>query len=185
MNPLAILTNLRFQDVIDILFLTFVAYHLYLWFWGTKAFKALVGLLVLGTRAGTVGYARAPSLPPPCRAAHRPRCVGVPAHAADHRSLRRRYVEADDDVPRRGCPVRFPGAPADHARDQGVERSHEGHGPRRGSPVDRHLRRRLRCSLPFPAKTRILAQAGMANPRRQRHHAGYYARSGSMGATRF
>jgi uncharacterized protein (TIGR00159 family) len=48
MNPLAILTNLRFQDVIDILFLTFVAYHLYLWFWGTKAFKALVGLLVLG-----------------------------------------------------------------------------------------------------------------------------------------
>lgn len=48
MHPLAILANLRFQDVIDILFLTFVAYHLYLWFWGTKAFKALVGLLVLG-----------------------------------------------------------------------------------------------------------------------------------------
>ncbi len=48
MNPIAILANLRFQDVIDILFLTFVAYHLYLWFWGTKAFKALVGLLVLG-----------------------------------------------------------------------------------------------------------------------------------------
>ena len=48
MNPIAILANLRFQDVIDILFLTLVAYHLYLWFWGTKAFKALVGLLVLG-----------------------------------------------------------------------------------------------------------------------------------------
>jgi uncharacterized protein (TIGR00159 family) len=48
MHPLAILANLRLQDVIDILFLTLVAYHLYLWFWGTKAFKALVGLLVLG-----------------------------------------------------------------------------------------------------------------------------------------
>jgi uncharacterized protein (TIGR00159 family) len=48
MNPVAILTNFRLQDIFDILFLTFVAYHLYLWFWGTKAFKALVGLLVLG-----------------------------------------------------------------------------------------------------------------------------------------
>ena len=44
----AILTDLRFQDVLDILFLAVVAYHLYLWFWGTKAFKALVGLLALG-----------------------------------------------------------------------------------------------------------------------------------------
>ncbi len=40
--------DLRFQDVLDILFLCMVAYHLYLWFKGTKAFKALVGLLVLG-----------------------------------------------------------------------------------------------------------------------------------------
>lgn len=48
MNPIAIVANIRFQDVLDILFLTLVAYHLYLWFQGTKAFKALVGLLVLG-----------------------------------------------------------------------------------------------------------------------------------------
>ena len=32
----------------DILFLSVLVYHLYLWFWGTKAFKALVGLLALG-----------------------------------------------------------------------------------------------------------------------------------------
>jgi len=44
----AIITNLRFQDVLDVLFLTVLAYYLYLWFWGTKAFKALVGLLALG-----------------------------------------------------------------------------------------------------------------------------------------
>ncbi|MGD2125942.1 MAG: diadenylate cyclase CdaA [Desulfobacteraceae bacterium] len=48
MQFLAILTVLRFQDVLDVLFLTVIAYHLYLWFRGTKAFKALVGLLVLG-----------------------------------------------------------------------------------------------------------------------------------------
>ncbi|MBN1105940.1 MAG: diadenylate cyclase CdaA, partial [Deltaproteobacteria bacterium] len=42
------IADLRFQDVLDILFLSVVAYHLYLWFRGTKAFKALVGLLVLG-----------------------------------------------------------------------------------------------------------------------------------------
>jgi len=48
MQPFAIISNLRIQDVLDILFLTVIVYHLYLWFWGTKAFKALVGLLVLG-----------------------------------------------------------------------------------------------------------------------------------------
>jgi uncharacterized protein (TIGR00159 family) len=48
MHFFSIMTNLRIQDVLDILFLTFVAYHLYLWFHGTKAFKALVGLLILG-----------------------------------------------------------------------------------------------------------------------------------------
>ncbi len=48
MNPFAIITDLRVQDVLDILFLTMVVYHFYLWFWGTKAFKALVGLMVLG-----------------------------------------------------------------------------------------------------------------------------------------
>ncbi len=48
MHLVAIIANLRFQDVIDILFLTVLAYHLYLWFRDTKALKALVGLLVLG-----------------------------------------------------------------------------------------------------------------------------------------
>lgn len=48
MNLISIITNLRFQDVLDILFLSVMAYYLYLWFQGTKAFKALVGLLVLG-----------------------------------------------------------------------------------------------------------------------------------------
>ena len=48
MHLVAIIANLRIQDVVDILFLTVVAYHLYLWFRGTKALKALVGLLILG-----------------------------------------------------------------------------------------------------------------------------------------
>jgi diadenylate cyclase len=48
MHIFSIITNLRFQDVLDILFLSVLVYHLYLWFWGTKAFKALVGLLALG-----------------------------------------------------------------------------------------------------------------------------------------
>ena len=48
MNLLAIIANLRLQDALDILFLSVVVYYLYLWFKGTKAFKALIGLLVLG-----------------------------------------------------------------------------------------------------------------------------------------
>jgi len=48
MNLIPIIANLRIQDVLDILFLVVVVYHLYLWFRGTKAFKALVGLLALG-----------------------------------------------------------------------------------------------------------------------------------------
>jgi len=48
MHLIAIIDNLRFQDVLDILFLAVVAYHLYLWFSGSKALKALVGLLALG-----------------------------------------------------------------------------------------------------------------------------------------
>ncbi|MBN2124654.1 MAG: diadenylate cyclase [Deltaproteobacteria bacterium] len=48
MTNFPIIANLRIQDVLDIVFLTIVTYHLYLWFRGTKAFKALVGLLVLG-----------------------------------------------------------------------------------------------------------------------------------------
>jgi uncharacterized protein (TIGR00159 family) len=48
MTLIAILQDLRFQDVLDILFLSVFSYHLYLWFRGTKAFKALVGLMVFG-----------------------------------------------------------------------------------------------------------------------------------------
>jgi uncharacterized protein (TIGR00159 family) len=44
----SIIANLRFQDILDIVFLTIVSYHLYLWFRGTKAYRALIGLLVLG-----------------------------------------------------------------------------------------------------------------------------------------
>ena len=45
MDFFAMIADLRLQDVVDILFLTVVAYYLYLWFRGTKA---LVGLVVLG-----------------------------------------------------------------------------------------------------------------------------------------
>ena len=48
MPTLSVFHHFRFQDVLDIIFLTFVAYHLYIWFYRTKAFKALVGLLGLG-----------------------------------------------------------------------------------------------------------------------------------------
>jgi len=48
MNPFGIIAHLRYQDVLDILFLTVLTYHLYIWFSGTKALKALVGLLALG-----------------------------------------------------------------------------------------------------------------------------------------
>lgn len=48
MSFLAILKDLRFQDVLDVLFLSVFSYHLYVWFRGTKALKALVGLLVFG-----------------------------------------------------------------------------------------------------------------------------------------
>ncbi len=48
MHIFSIINNLRFQDVLDVLFLSVVAYYLFLWFRGTKAFKALIGLLVLG-----------------------------------------------------------------------------------------------------------------------------------------
>ena len=49
MNILGIVRHIRPQDVIDILFITVVVYHLYKWFRSTKAFKALIGLLALGT----------------------------------------------------------------------------------------------------------------------------------------
>ena len=48
MNVIGIFRHIRPQDIIDILLITIVVYHLYKWFRDTKAFKALVGLLVLG-----------------------------------------------------------------------------------------------------------------------------------------
>lgn len=47
-NTILMITNIRFQDALDILFLTVFAYYLYVWFRGTKAFKALAGLVALG-----------------------------------------------------------------------------------------------------------------------------------------
>ncbi len=40
--------QLAWQDIIDILFMTLVAYKLYTWFQGTRAFKAFLGLMALG-----------------------------------------------------------------------------------------------------------------------------------------
>ncbi|MGD8991873.1 MAG: diadenylate cyclase CdaA [Desulfobacterales bacterium] len=48
MNIFAIVRHIRPQDVVDILFITIVVYHLYIWFRSTKAFKALIGLFALG-----------------------------------------------------------------------------------------------------------------------------------------
>ena len=48
LNIIAIVKHIRPQDVLDILFITVVVYHLYIWFRSTKAFKALIGLLALG-----------------------------------------------------------------------------------------------------------------------------------------
>lgn len=45
---LQIFAYIRIQDLVDVLFLTIVVYHLYIWFKGTKALKALIGLLALG-----------------------------------------------------------------------------------------------------------------------------------------
>ena len=44
----AILRTLRIPDFVDVLVLSWVAYLLYRWFWGTRAFRALMGLLLLG-----------------------------------------------------------------------------------------------------------------------------------------
>ncbi|RTZ95219.1 MAG: hypothetical protein DSY90_13920 [Deltaproteobacteria bacterium] len=42
------ISSIRIQDLVDILFLTIFTYHLYLWFRGTKALKALIGLMAMG-----------------------------------------------------------------------------------------------------------------------------------------
>jgi len=47
MNLFAILSNVGFPDILDILLISIVSYHLFIWFWGTKAFKALIGIVLL------------------------------------------------------------------------------------------------------------------------------------------
>ncbi|MBU3953877.1 MAG: diadenylate cyclase, partial [Proteobacteria bacterium] len=47
MNLMAILSNIRLPDMLDILFITIISYQFYIWFWGTQAFKALIGIVVL------------------------------------------------------------------------------------------------------------------------------------------
>lgn len=43
----AILATFNWRDCLDILFLTLVAYHLYIWFWSAKARKIVIGLTAL------------------------------------------------------------------------------------------------------------------------------------------
>jgi len=47
MNLFAILSNIRLPDLLDILFISIVSYQFYHWFRGTKAFKALIGIILL------------------------------------------------------------------------------------------------------------------------------------------
>ena len=48
MTPLNFIPLPTWRDLIDILFLTIVAYQLYVWFRGTRALRVLIGLVVLG-----------------------------------------------------------------------------------------------------------------------------------------
>ena len=48
MNLLDSIPTPTWRDLIDILFLTLVAYQLYIWFRGTRALRVLIGLIVLG-----------------------------------------------------------------------------------------------------------------------------------------
>ena len=48
MAYLGIIESFQVRDATDILFISMVVYHLYIWFRGTQALKALVGLVVLG-----------------------------------------------------------------------------------------------------------------------------------------
>lgn len=47
MNLIAIISNIGLPDVLDILFISVISYQLYIWFRGSKAFKALVGIIAL------------------------------------------------------------------------------------------------------------------------------------------
>lgn len=55
MSFLDIIPSLTWRDLIDVLFLSLVAYQLFVWFKGTKAFRVLIGLVVL---AGIYSLAR-------------------------------------------------------------------------------------------------------------------------------
>jgi len=48
MQFIELLSFIRIQDMVDVFFLTTFTYHLYLWFKGTKALRALIGLMALG-----------------------------------------------------------------------------------------------------------------------------------------
>jgi diadenylate cyclase len=48
MSFLELIPTPTWRDLIDILFLTIVAYHLYIWFRETRALRVLIGLAVLG-----------------------------------------------------------------------------------------------------------------------------------------
>lgn len=47
MNLAAILSNIGIADILDILLISIIAYQFYSWFWGTQAFRALLGIVVL------------------------------------------------------------------------------------------------------------------------------------------
>ncbi len=48
MAVIEILRSVGWRDMVDIIFLTLVAYQLFVWFQGTKALRVLIGLVVLG-----------------------------------------------------------------------------------------------------------------------------------------
>lgn len=54
--PLQMISDLRVQDVVDILLLSLLAYCIYAWFWGTKAIKAVVGLAALGAMSAVARF---------------------------------------------------------------------------------------------------------------------------------
>lgn len=47
MNLIAILSNIGLPDLLDIVLITILAYQFYIWFWGTQAFKAILGIVLL------------------------------------------------------------------------------------------------------------------------------------------
>ncbi|MBW1806529.1 MAG: hypothetical protein JRJ06_09305 [Deltaproteobacteria bacterium] len=104
MNLLAIISNLRFQDALDILFLTAVTYYLYLWFRGTKAFKAIVGLAVLGSLGALPDYLGISDiLAGSYHLAHYPLSIGDPPGAGTGQSLEGHQISQDSRPGRMGA----------------------------------------------------------------------------------